>query len=127
MRSLVFVSLFVMVGCGAEAGSPCSTPAATQCAGSTTLLSCEKGVWASYPCPSCSGTTCNWKGAANGSTCPESSAGDGWCPLDGRVLSCFWSATAGVGVFVESACSGCTKDKSLTELGKCTSGKCVCQ
>jgi hypothetical protein len=30
-------------------------------------------------------------------------------------------------VFVESACSGCTKDKSLTELGKCTSGKCVCQ
>jgi hypothetical protein len=51
----------------------------------------------------------------------------GTCSLDGRLVGCFWSASANAGVFIESACSACVAGKSLEELGKCTSGRCVCQ
>lgn len=132
MRLLSFITCWLLLlGCGATAsataGAPCGSANETQCAGPSALLACEKGAWKRYACPSCAGTTCDWKGATNGTECPEASAGDGWCPFDGRVLSCFWSASAGAGVFIESACASCVKDRSLRELGRCSGGTCTCQ
>jgi hypothetical protein len=51
----------------------------------------------------------------------------GTCTLDGRLVGCYWSASANAGVFIESACSACVAGKSIEELGKCSSGRCSCQ
>lgn len=126
MRSLAAL-LLLATACSPAEGSPCSTPSATLCAGGATLLSCEAGAWRAYPCPSCAGDACDWKHAATGAACPQASEGDGWCPLDGRVVSCFWSTSANAGVFIEAACSGCVAGKSLKELGRCATGRCACQ
>lgn len=128
MRTLLMLAVVTMVaGCSPAGGSPCSTPGALQCAGASTLLACEGSTWAAYPCPSCEGTTCNWKSVQTGAGCPEGAQGDGWCPFDGRVVSCFWSSSADAGVFIESACSPCTAGKTLRELGRCATGRCSCQ
>lgn len=129
MRALTCFALVVsLFACGGTSdGSPCTTPGATQCSGASTLLVCEGATWRGYACPSCEGTTCNWKNAMNGASCPATSAGDGWCPLEGRVLSCYFSSAADAGVFVESACSNCTAGKSLRELGRCSGSTCSCQ
>ncbi|MFO0600565.1 MAG: hypothetical protein U0228_34980 [Myxococcaceae bacterium] len=126
MRALVLFVALSLVGCGASEGSPCQTPNALQCASATSVLACEGTTWKAYPCPSCTGSTCNWKNAANGASCPFAAAGDGWCNFDNRQMSCYWSSLADAGVFVESACSGCTAGKSLAEVGKCSGGKCSC-
>jgi hypothetical protein len=127
MRLLLLV-LVAFSACGGPAdGSPCSAPGTAQCASASSWLVCEGSSWRAYPCPSCDGTQCNWKNAANGAACPEISTGDGWCPLDGRVLSCYWSSTADAGVFVELACANCTSGKSVRELGRCTGTRCTCQ
>jgi uncharacterized protein YceK len=122
-------ALFGLGGCGSTSteGSACQTADATQCAGARTLLVCESSKWTAYPCPSCSGTKCDWKGAANGDACPKGADSYGTCSLDGRLVGCFWSSSANAGVFIESACLACVSGKSLEELGKCTSGRCVCQ
>jgi hypothetical protein len=126
--ALSLVMTMFLLGCGGPVdGSPCNAPGTAQCSGSTSWLVCEGSTWRAYPCPSCAADQCNWKGAANGAACPEISTGDGWCPLDGRVLSCYWSSSADAGVFVEVACASCAKDKSVRELGKCTGSRCTCQ
>lgn len=127
MRVLLVMMAVVVSGCGSSEGSPCSTPDATECSGGKTLLVCEGAKWAAYPCPSCAGTTCEWKGALSGDACPKVAETYGSCPLDGRQVSCFWSASADAGVFIESACSACVAGKSLQELGKCSAGRCSCQ
>ena len=70
------------------------------------LLVCENSKWTSYACPTCAGSTCNWKGAANGDACPHAAETQGTCNLDGRVVSCYWSTTADAGVFVERSAAG---------------------
>ncbi|MFT3709501.1 MAG: hypothetical protein QM817_17850 [Archangium sp.] len=128
MRLLLLLSILVTAaGCGAMAGGACSGEGAQQCAGSSVLLVCENSKWNSYACPTCAGSTCNWKGAANGDACPHAAETQGTCNLDGRVVSCYWSSTADAGVFVESACPACMAGKSLEELGKCSpQGRCAC-
>lgn len=37
--------------------------------GCKTLLVCEGPKWKGYPCPSCTGSKCDWKGAVNGDAC----------------------------------------------------------
>jgi hypothetical protein len=127
MRMLVMLTTVLLVACGSNAGAPCSTPNATECAGGKTLLVCEGGAWAAYPCPSCAGTTCDWKGALAGDACPRVAETYGTCPFDGRAVSCFWSSSADAGVFVETACSACVAGKSLVELNRCGGGRCTCQ
>lgn len=119
MRLFFVLAALSFVACGPTEGSPCNTAGETMCGGATSLLSCEKSTWTAYECPSCSGTTCNWKNASVGDGCPESQHGRGWCPLDGRQVSCFWSSSAGAGVFVESACGKCEAGKTIDEIGGC--------
>lgn len=119
MRLLVVVAALSLFACGPTEGSACSTEAETTCGSATSLLSCEGGTWRGYACPSCSGTTCNWKNAKSGDACPASSAGDGWCPFNGRQVSCFFSSSADAGVFVESACGKCVEGKTTDEVGGC--------
>jgi hypothetical protein len=59
--------------------------------------------------------------------CPKVADTYGTCTLDGRVVGCSWSASANAGVFIESACATCVAGKSIEKLGKCTSGRCICQ
>jgi hypothetical protein len=91
------------------------------------MLACEGGRWVSYPCPSCLGQTCTWKGAPNGAACPRSAATQGTCTFDGRVVGCFWSELTGSGQFIESACPACVAGSSPEELGLCAAGRCRCQ
>ena len=126
MRLFLALALFsALAACSAMDGAPCSAPGTSQCSG-TTMVVCEGATWRSYPCPACEGNTCNWKNAKNGAACPQVATGEGWCPFENRVLSCYWSDLADAGVFVETACQGCTQGQSLRELGKCGSGKCTC-
>lgn len=124
---IVVVTAVMAAACGSNEGAPCSTPEAVACSGGKTLLVCEGAKWKGYPCPSCSGSTCDWKGAANGDACPKVAATYGTCPFDHRQVSCFWSSTADAGVFIESACSACVAGKSLVELGRCGASGCTCQ
>lgn len=117
----------VAAGCGSSEGAPCATPDAVQCSGATTLLVCEGTAWKAYPCPSCSGDRCDWKGAKTGQACPRVAETYGTCPFDGRVVGCFWSSSADAGVFVESACPACKAGQSLEALGRCSTGRCTCQ
>lgn len=119
------LSIFT-TGCGAMAGGACTVQGAQECSGSTVLLVCEGTKWVSYACPQCSANACNWKGAANGASCPKSAETYGTCNLDGRIVSCYWSSTADAGVFVEQACPACMAGKSIEELGKCSAGRCAC-
>ena len=125
--ALIVMALVAATACGSSAGSSCPTPNAVECSGAKTVRVCEGTSWASYPCPSCAGNKCDWKGAANGDGCPKVAETYGTCNLDGRLVGCFWSVTADAGVFIESACSACMAGKSLEELGKCTAGRCSCQ
>jgi hypothetical protein len=127
MRLSLLFSVLLAASCGSTEGSPCSTPNAVECAGAKTLLVCEGTKWTGYPCPSCSGGKCDWKGAATGDACPKVAETYGTCAFDGRVVGCFWSTTADAGVFVESACAACVAGKSMEELGRCGSGRCTCQ
>ncbi len=125
---IVLVVLAVMVfACGSSEGAACPTPNAVECSGAKTLLVCEGAAWKGYPCPNCTDGKCDWKGAANGDLCPRVAESYGTCPLDGRLLGCFYSASADAGVFVESACQACVAGKSIEELGKCSAGRCSCQ
>jgi hypothetical protein len=123
---MVIVSL-VGTACGSSEGSACPTPNAQECASAKSLLVCEGASWRAYPCPSCNGGKCDWKGAASGDSCPKVAETYGTCTLDGRIVGCFFSTTADAGVFVESACQVCTAGKSIEELGKCNAGRCSCQ
>lgn len=127
MRMVLMLVAVVVSACGSSEGSPCSTPNAAECSGGKTLLVCEGSKWAGYPCPSCSGGKCDWKGAVSGDACPKVAETYGTCTFDGRLVGCFWSTTADAGVFVESACSACVAGKSIDELGKCSAGRCSCQ
>jgi len=127
MRLVLLTSALWLAACGSTEGSPCSTPDAVQCAGAKTMLVCEGSKWTAYPCPSCAGTTCDWKGAVTGDACPKVADTQGTCPFDGRAVSCYWSSSANAGVFIESACAACVAGKSLAELGKCSAGRCTCQ
>lgn len=127
MRIVLIVVAVMAVACGSSEGSPCSTPNAVECSGAKTLLVCEGAKWAGYACPNCTGGKCDWKGVANGDSCPKVAETYGTCPLEGRLIGCYWSASADAGVFVESACSACVAGKSIEELGKCSSGRCSCQ
>jgi len=131
MRMLLMLVAVMGAACGSSStsteGSACSAPNAVECSSAKKLLVCEGAKWAGYPCPSCTGSTCDWKGAVNGDACPKISETYGTCPLDGRLVGCFWSVSADAGVFIESACPACIAGKSIEELGKCTSGRCSCQ
>jgi len=133
MKSVV-ISLLLMLpvslaacGSGPAEGGSCTTPDALQCASPTRVLVCEGGRWNGYACPSCAGGKCDWKGAANGDSCPKVADTYGTCILDGRVVACYWSAIVDAGLFVESACPACMAGKSIEELGRCTTGRCSCQ
>jgi hypothetical protein len=127
MRTLLVMALVLLgVACSPADGSPCSTPNASQCAGGTSLLVCEGANWRAYPCPSCTGTTCDWKNTKVGAACPQGAGGDGWCPYNGRQNVCYWSSLADAGVFVESACGACVAGKTLAEVGACSGGHCAC-
>lgn len=125
--SLLVTTLLFTAACGSTEGSPCTTANAQECSGGKTLLVCEGGKWAGYPCPSCAGNKCDWKGAMSGDACPKVAETYGTCNLDGRLIGCFFSTSADAGVFVESACAACMSGKSIEELGKCSSGRCSCQ
>lgn len=128
MRSLLLlVPALLAAACGASAGAPCSTPNAVTCSGATTVLSCEGGQWVAFPCPSCSGQTCDWKGAQTGNPCPRFAATYGTCNYDGRLIGCYWSDVTDAGTFVETACPACVAGKSIDELGRCSGGRCSCQ
>ena len=129
MRIVLIVVAVLAAGCGGTStvGAACSTPDAIECSGARSMLVCEGGRWTGYPCPSCAANTCDWKGAANGAACPKVAETYGTCTLDGRLVGCYWSASANAGVFIESACSACVAGKSIEELGKCSSGRCSCQ
>lgn len=119
MRSFFVLVALSFAACGPTEGSACSTEGETSCGGSTSLLSCEQATWRAYECPSCTGATCDWKNAKLGDGCPESQHGRGWCSHDGRQLSCYWSSSAGAGVFVESACAKCVQGRTIDEIGGC--------
>lgn len=119
--------LMLLAACGPSAGSPCSTPGAVTCAGSTTVLSCEGGQWIGFSCPSCSGEKCNWKGAPNGAPCPRFASTYGTCNYDGRLIGCYWSDLTDAGTFIETPCAACVAGKSIEELGRCAGGACSCQ
>ncbi len=119
MRLFSLLIALSFTACGPTGGSACTTEAETACGSSTSLLSCEKAAWRAYECPSCAGNVCNWKNAKIGDGCPESQHGRGWCSQNGRQLSCFYSTSAGAGVFVESACSKCVEGKTIDEIGGC--------
>lgn len=125
--ALVLTASLFFAACGSSEGSACPTPNAQECSGAKSLLVCEGATWRAYACPSCSGNKCDWKGAANGDGCPKVAETYGTCTLDGRIVGCYYSATADAGVFVESACSACVAGKSIEELGKCSNGRCSCQ
>ena len=117
LRRLFFLVLFFLA-CGPTVGGPCTKSDSNVCAGSE-LFVCESQKWAGYACPQCSGSACTWANVAAGASCPESEDGQGWCSLDGRGVSCFFSASAGAGVFVEKACGRCVKGKTIAEVGGC--------
>ncbi|MCC6335820.1 MAG: hypothetical protein IT380_17725 [Myxococcales bacterium] len=125
--ALLLTTLALTSACGPGAGARCSTPSAIECAGSTTVLTCEGGQWVGHPCPGCSGQTCDWKGAQVGAPCPRFAATYGTCNYDGRLIGCYWSDFTDAGTFVESACPACVAGKSLEELGRCSGGRCSCQ
>lgn len=127
MRMVLVLVAVMAAACGSSEGAACSTPDAVECSGAKSLLVCEGTRWAAYPCPHCAGGKCDWKGALNGDACPKVAETYGTCPLDGRLVGCYWSASADAGVFVESACSACVAGKSIEELGKCSAGRCSCQ
>ncbi|MFZ5444718.1 MAG: hypothetical protein ACOZQL_32290 [Myxococcota bacterium] len=112
-RLVMLITALTFVACGGPSdGAACSKPSESTCAGAT-LFVCEGATWRGYPCPgTCTGSTCSWTNAMSGDACPQSAAGKGWCPLDGRQLSCFFSTSADAGVFVESACARCVKGGS---------------
>lgn len=125
--SLLAAVALLLSACGPAAGAPCSTPNAVTCSGSTTVLSCEGGQWVGFPCPGCSGETCDWKNAVNGNPCPRFADTYGTCNYDGRLIGCYWSDLTDAGTFVEAACPACVAGKSIEELGRCTTGRCTCQ
>lgn len=128
MRTTLFLAALVLAtACGPAAGSPCSTPGAVECSGGSTILSCEGGQWVGFPCPSCSGGKCDWKGAQTGAPCPRFADTYGSCNYDGRLIGCYWSDLTDAGTFVESPCPACVAGKSIEELGRCTAGRCSCQ
>ncbi len=127
MSRVVLVVAVLAAACGPSEGTPCATPDAVECAGAKTLLVCEGATWRGYPCPSCAGGRCDWKGAVSGDACPRVAETYGSCPFDGRLVGCFWSASADAGVFIESTCTACVAGRSLEELGRCTAGRCTCQ
>ncbi len=123
---LVAVGVTACDSIGTEGGG-CSMPNSVECAGTKKLLVCEGTRWVGYACPNCTNGKCDWKGVLNGDACPKVAETFGTCPLDGRLVGCFFSVSADAGVFVESACPACVAGKSIEELGKCSSGRCTCQ
>ena len=131
MRMILMLAAVLLTACGygfdPMPGGSCSPPKALKCVGAKQLLVCEGTTWAGYACPSCSNDKCDWKGALNGDGCPRVAETFGTCPLDGRLVGCFFSVSADAGVFIESACPACVAGKSIEELGKCSGGRCSCQ
>ena len=127
MRVILVLVAVMAAACGSGEGAACPTADAVECSSATRLLVCEGAKWQGYPCPNCSGGKCDWKGAKTGDACPKVAETYGTCNYDGRLVGCFWSASADAGVFVESACAACLAGKSIEELGRCTTGRCSCQ
>lgn len=127
MRMVLVVTTVWAAACGSSEGASCPTQNAVECSSAKSLLVCEGAKWAAYPCPSCAGGKCDWKGAKNGDACPKVAETYGTCNFDGRIVGCFFSTLADAGVFVETACAACVAGKSIEELGKCSAGRCACQ
>ena len=119
MRVILVLVAVMAAACGSGEGAACPTSDAVECSSATRLLVCEGA--------NCSGGKCDWKGAKTGDACPKVAETYGTCNYDGRLVGCFWSASADAGVFVESACAACVAGKSIEELGRCTTGRCSCQ
>lgn len=96
-----------------RAGGPCEqryTDTAF-CENATALLLCTGGKYVRYPCPGPNGCvqtgnawTCDFRGSADGDTCPSSLVGLGGCGLDGA--SAFTCTAAG---WVSQPCRVCTE------------------
>lgn len=118
---VIFVLSLAATACKPKPGAACSAEGKRACAGDDTLVVCEHGKFAAFPCKGSGrckaegeGATCDFAGNASGDSCPLEDTGRKTCKPDGKAqLRC------ASGHLVEVACAGSgactTNDRGTSE------------